>query len=169
MALLIVALVTLLLLANVLGNSATATKLATKRNIKLQGAVSGNADFDGSENVTINTTLTNTTVLTGTIELTANTQENLQKSPLKAIMSSKTLNFPTGFNKDNTIVIFVGFRKTSDKGYAYGWNNYADSSDFVRGTMPYNIIIGPNNITVRLGNFSSDATNYEYKIVLMKI
>lgn len=38
------------------GNSATATKLATKRNIKLQGAVNGNADFDGSADLVINTT-----------------------------------------------------------------------------------------------------------------
>lgn len=34
----------------------TANKLKTARNIKLQGAVSGNADFDGSKNVTIDTT-----------------------------------------------------------------------------------------------------------------
>ena len=159
----------LLLLVNVLGNSATATKLATKRNIKLQGAVSGNADLDGSENVIINTDLANIVTLIGTIELAANSQENIQKDPLKATMSSKTLNFPTGFNKDNTIVIFVGFRKTSDKGYAYGWNNYADSTDFMRGTMPYNVIVGSSGISVRLGNFSSKITNYEYKIALMKI
>lgn len=153
---------------NVHGNADTATKLANKRNVKLQGVVSGNADFDGSEDVIIDTNLTNIVTLTGTIELAANSQENIQKDPLKATMSSKTLNFPTGFNKDNTIVVFVGFRKTSDKGYAYGWNNYADSTDFMRGTMPYNVIVGSNGISVRLGNFSSDVTNYEYKIVLMK-
>mgnify|MGYP006956031235 CR=1 FL=1 len=37
------------------GNSATATKLATARNIAISGAVSGNANFDGSSNITINT------------------------------------------------------------------------------------------------------------------
>lgn len=68
MALLIVALVTLLLLANVLGNSATATKLATKRNIKLQGAVSGNANFDGNENIVINTSLPNIQKETKTVK-----------------------------------------------------------------------------------------------------
>ncbi|WP_200481466.1 MULTISPECIES: phage tail protein [unclassified Acinetobacter] len=41
------------------GNSATATKLATARNIALSGAVSGSANFDGSGNITINTTANN--------------------------------------------------------------------------------------------------------------
>jgi len=38
-------------------NAATASKLKTARNIKLTGAVSGNADFDGSGNIQINATL----------------------------------------------------------------------------------------------------------------
>lgn len=37
------------------GNSATASKLQTARNIKVTGAVNGNANFDGSENIEINT------------------------------------------------------------------------------------------------------------------
>ena len=40
---------------SIIGNAATATKLQTARNIALSGAVSGNADFDGSGNITINT------------------------------------------------------------------------------------------------------------------
>lgn len=143
--------------------------MSTKRRINLQGDIIGNADFDGSESVTINTNLANIATLTGSIELTANSQENIQKTPLQATMSSKTLSFPAGFNKDNTIVLFVGFRKTSDKGFNYGWNNYVSSSDFVRGTMPYDITVGPNGIIMRLGNFSSSSTNFEYKLILMKI
>lgn len=45
----------MLLLATVHGNSATADKLKTARNIKLQGAVSGNANFDGSKDIVIET------------------------------------------------------------------------------------------------------------------
>ena len=44
---------------NISGNAATATKLQTPRNIALSGAVSGNANFDGSGNITINTTANN--------------------------------------------------------------------------------------------------------------
>ena len=43
---------------NILGNAATATKLATARTIALTGDVTGSASFDGSANATINTTST---------------------------------------------------------------------------------------------------------------
>lgn len=42
---------------NISGNSATATKLATARAISLTGNASGSANFDGSGNVSINTTV----------------------------------------------------------------------------------------------------------------
>ena len=41
------------------GNASSASKLATARNIALSGAVSGNAWFDGSGDITINTTANN--------------------------------------------------------------------------------------------------------------
>lgn len=41
---------------NISGNASTATKLATARTISLSGAVTGSASFDGSGNITINTT-----------------------------------------------------------------------------------------------------------------
>lgn len=41
------------------GNAGTATKLATPRIIAIAGAVSGSATFDGSSNVSINSTLAN--------------------------------------------------------------------------------------------------------------
>lgn len=39
------------------GNSDTATKLATARNIAITGDITGNANFDGSSNININTSL----------------------------------------------------------------------------------------------------------------
>ena len=50
--------------ASITGNAATATKLATARNIALSGAVTGNANFDGSGNITIATTATSDPTLT---------------------------------------------------------------------------------------------------------
>lgn len=44
-----------------IGNADTATKLATPRTIRLQGALSGSGAFDGSNNLTINTALNNYT------------------------------------------------------------------------------------------------------------
>ncbi len=44
-------------------NAASASKLKTPRNIALAGAVSGNVDFDGSGNITINTQLKENTAV----------------------------------------------------------------------------------------------------------
>ncbi|MDM1784261.1 phage tail protein [Acinetobacter bereziniae] len=44
---------------NLTGNADTASKFQTSRNIALSGAVSGNADFDGSGNIIINAALNN--------------------------------------------------------------------------------------------------------------
>ena len=43
--------------ASLTGNASTASKLATARNIAISGAVTGNANFDGSGNININTTV----------------------------------------------------------------------------------------------------------------
>lgn len=81
----------------------TTTKLKTARNIKLQGAVSGNANFDGSANITINTTQTNIAVLDGSISLTANTTDNASNNKMQQTQWS--MDYPSGFSKDNSIVI----------------------------------------------------------------
>lgn len=65
------------------GNADTATKLATARNIAVTGAVTGNANFDGSGNISITTTLasgagflpTTGGTLTGILTLNAATPE----------------------------------------------------------------------------------------------
>jgi hypothetical protein len=49
---------------SITGNAATATRLATARNIALSGAVTGSANFDGSGNITISTTATSDPTLT---------------------------------------------------------------------------------------------------------
>jgi hypothetical protein len=48
------------------GNAATASKLATARAITLSGDVTGTVNFDGSEGVTINTTIAGNSVALGT-------------------------------------------------------------------------------------------------------
>ena len=51
--------------ADVVGNADTATKLQTAREIALGGAVTGTATFDGSNNISIETTLKNSGVTAG--------------------------------------------------------------------------------------------------------
>lgn len=58
------------------GNAATATKLANKRTIELTGDVIGEVNFDGSQNVLINTT----SVITNAIKMvTSDTGSDLQR------------------------------------------------------------------------------------------
>ena len=56
------------------GNATTASKLATARTISLSGAVSGSASFNGSGNITINTTMPSTGV--GTVEVSSSQPTN---------------------------------------------------------------------------------------------
>jgi hypothetical protein len=52
--------------SGVVGNASSASKLQNSVNIALQGDTSGSVSFDGSQSVTINTTLSNTGVAQGT-------------------------------------------------------------------------------------------------------
>lgn len=146
----------------------TATKLKTARNISLTGAVSGNVNFDGSKNVSINTTQSNIAVLTGSVSVKksndpGNTFEQTQK----------TLNYPDGFTKDNSVIISYGAsRDPANKGYSFfngsaivGSNSYGWST----GQFPNDFSLRPNDILMNFySGFNQDVTVY-YKLVLMKI
>ena len=156
------------------GNSATATKLQAARNIKLQGAVSGNVNFDGTTNVTINTTQSNIAVLTGNISLQANTTDNASKGVCK--FSETCMNYPSGFTKDNCVVIYYG--RQNNQQSSTGWNNYIDSTDMLIGTLPLRVVLYGNDssinsnyknkIRIMAGNYATNATTCTYKIVLLK-
>lgn len=148
-------------LVSVLGNSATATKLQTARTISLSGDVSGSASFDGSKNVTINTDLANIAVLTGT-----------------AVNGVANINYPSGFNSNNCVVISQMYKRT---GSSTGFNSGTtlEISNGSSGALPNIVELLPANIRVklRLLYISSNNTvfsgnvdfNVEYKIMLMKI
>lgn len=140
------------------GNSATATKLATARNIKLQGAVSGNTNFDGSGNVVINTENNNFSLIEHTISVEANSR------------SEDYLNFPNGFTRDNCMVV--------------SWSTKEDNSSYINSDINFNGNIVNDNYDAKLF-FYSDGSSYirimvdntqqayntkiKFKILLMKI
>lgn len=69
-------------------NAETATKLATPRVIEIAGAVSGSATFDGSDNVSINSTLNNfdaSKITSGTLSADILPEIPLSKIPAAAI------------------------------------------------------------------------------------
>lgn len=70
------------------GNAGTATKLATPRVIAITGAVSGSATFDGSDNVSINSTLNNfdaSKITSGTLSADRLPEIPLSKIPAAAM------------------------------------------------------------------------------------
>ena len=150
----------LLLQLNAHGNSATATKLATARNIKLQGAVSGNANFDGSGNVIITTTQANIAILTGTLTLADG-------------YASGTINYPNGFNSSNCVVLSFMAHNTS-AGNVMGYGYVEKSVGYIAGAIGHCVSMKRDNINIHInnptdGSHSSGTDTFAYKIVLMKV
>lgn len=144
---------------NVHGNSATATKLVTTRKIAVSGAVSGSTNFDGSGNVTITTTQANIAVLNGTIK------EDI------------TINYPSGYNKNNCIVISAMMKMTNEDS-RYGYGSVFNSSIYASGGVPIRVSLGDSNIQLSAKKIllSSGTVQYDsleadmnYKVVLMRV
>lgn len=151
-------------LVGVHGNSATATRLQTARNITLSGDVTGSASFNGSANVTITTNLANVTSLSGTITLTASSSSGTSYS-----QTNLTLNYPSGYNKNNTIVL--GFKcklqGTGTGNYIFGYTPDKMSTSAVSGAYPRTIRLDDNSMYVSVYNLST-SRKLDYVIYLMK-
>lgn len=123
---------------------------------------------DGSAYVLKN----NFAIITGSMTLNGNSDENLEKEPVKVTMTSKEIDFPVGFNKDNCIPISTCFA-IGDRAFSEGWNNYPDSADYLSVTLPYRLTIGSTDdipkLILVLGNMGQSQSTVNYKIVLMKI
>lgn len=135
----------------------SATKLQTKRNIKLQGAVSGNADFDGSGNVTINTTQSNIAVLSGSFDVEATTY------------GKTTINYPSGFTVDNCVLISLGIYAYTKNGYNYYGQMSEFTSDIGYSSLNRKINLDSTGIILQAENKATSSKTITYKIVLMKI
>lgn len=148
----------------------TATKLKTSRNIALSGAVKGNANFDGSGNVTINTTQDNIAVITGSMTLEANSQSNLGSNSEQ--QTNLKINFPTGFNKDNCVCLAFGMKSYAEKNYSYGIGN-TSSNRAVTGSFYRHCVLGASDdntkISLQVWQMGTSKVTAYYKLVLMKI
>lgn len=133
------------------GNSATATKLATARNIKLQGAVSGNTNFDGSENVVINTEIPVSEV---TKELTHKEGEVKIKLKLRKQLNIVYANLEFTIRK-NTQTSFA-FGKIFPSGYEPKENLQINSSGKNTGDLFLKLYIQPTAISGLAINSSTE-------------
>lgn len=126
----------------------TSTKLQTARDIKLQGTVSGNAKFDGSGDITINTTQANIAKVNGTISLT------------KGQGSSGVVAYPSNFNMNNCVVI------SASLSYSGAWHSGEYSNSSIIG-----VTLGSTGITFRC--YSPEqvgpTASADFKVVLMKV
>lgn len=136
----------------------TATKLKTPRNIAISGAISGNANFDGSGNVNIVTKQANVSVLTGELTIPASTSNN------------KIITYPLGYNKANCIEISTAImNKTNEtKGYNYV-GLYTNSSDGLANAYYRRLNLIDSGINLYVTNPNTSNITVLYKIVLMKI
>ena len=146
-------------------NVATATKLATPRVIAIAGAVSGSATFDGSGNVSINSTLNNfdaSKITSGTISI-----DRLPKGALErlVIVANQTARFALTTNDvqegdtvkqtDTGIMYFVvdSTKLDSEAGYSIYTAGAATS-------VPWSGVTGkPTFATVATSGSYNDLTN----------
>ena len=145
------------------GNSATATKLATARNIKLQGAVSGNTNFDGSGNVVINTIQDNILIIIGTIEMPEANSE--------VITGKIEIKYPNGLTKDNCMIISLMSHNTLHNDWWSTSYNSKYSDSMTKGSGDLVATLKPNNITVASNKVSTqeDRKDVTFKLILMKL
>ena len=113
--------------------------MASARNIALTGAVTGNANFDGSGNISITTKQGNIAILTG--KLKANGTD-----------ADTDIAYPNGFNQNNCVVLSYAIKNASNTsgGYTIGMTN--DSASYVRGGMGIAISLRDSKITIRAKN-----------------
>ena len=133
------------------GNAGTATKLKQTKRINIAGAVSGNADFDGSENITIDVSQSNIAVLSGNMTVGAN------------LYGLTQISYPEGFTSSNCVVISLGIQlstSTNKEWYYEDLQNYQYRES--------SIVLYPSDIRLGITNKVSSSRTYNYKIVLLK-
>ena len=101
----------------------------------------------------------------GTVELSASPSSGTAYS-----QTNFTLNYPNGFNKDNTVVI--GFKcklqGTGTGAYIFGYTPDKMSTSAVSGAYPRTVRLNDENMTVSVYNLSSQR-KMDYVIYLMKM
>lgn len=150
----------------------TATKLQNLRKIKIEGAVEGEVDFDGSQNVTIATTQANIAILEGDL-------------PNDGINTEIIVGYPKGFSRDNCAVISKsGIRAPSQEGRIYTTGTTFDSASYARGGVTISADLNSSGIRITAKNIQinegtsglngitralGSETKFGYRVILMKI
>lgn len=86
----------------------------------------------------------------------------------KSSSGAKTINYPSGFTKDNCVAIACGIDAVAGRGYNYV-GQYVDSSDGLNSSFTRRLNLADSNITLVVRNPNSSNLTVKYRIVLMKI
>lgn len=131
----------------------------------------GNANKLGGKDASQYTTNDKFAVLTGSVNCTANTEQNLGYSD--CTYTNIELDFPAGFTSQNCVVVSINSKNGDAYGFSYGSGRGPITAlDMSWGTEPIKIMLGFNNqekIKLSVGNYATSAKVRHYKIVLMKI
>ncbi len=143
----------------------TADRLKTARKISINGAVKGEANFDGSKDVTINVIQDNIAVVEGS--------QVLKDAPTDTMETHSTtafrVNLPSGFTHHNCFVISIGtkFLQTDD-GFGYGTAAEYDVFAMSNNLIPLRVMLEKEDVILfEAENCYKDVT-LRYQIVLMK-
>lgn len=142
----------------------TASKLATARNIKIQGAVSGNANFDGSQNVTIETTQENIVILKGKVSVPASNTQGQYNADADA-----NVNYPKGFTLSNTKIIGIATSLPAKGDYTSGNAGKFSTINMQRGYFPCTVTKQKEGLIVTIYNGTNQAVVVDYEITLLMI
>lgn len=135
----------------------TTGKWGVSRKITINGALSGNANVDGSKDITITVSQANMAILTGSFTANAETAARV-----------KTIAYPTGYNKSNCVIIAYGRQYSENVGYAFGHHSN-DSAGMMYASNDGNACLAPDNIELWYRNIAQSKITINYKLVLLKI
>ena len=108
----------------------------------------------------------NVAVIYGKVNTSAVTGES-------TVFTTVKIDFPEGFNKDNCVVVSTGIKRTSENnGYSFEHTSLTDPRTWLRGGIGRIVTFNYHNdgkITFSIETPFTEAYEFEYKIVLMKI
>lgn len=90
-----------------------------------------------------------------------------------------TIPYPTGFNKDNCVIISTMFQHPTSEQGTWGTGSVFNSSSYMTGSLPHRTYLNSSGINVEVKNIlfingetvsiMDNKITHNYKIVLMKI
>ena len=137
---------------SITGNQATASKLSTARTISLAGSVTGSQSFDGSQNITINTTTNHTHPSSDITDQTPNNTPNtIVKRDSNGSFKQQNIDIISLSNNGTAII-------NNQRVYNAVWNDlqeqfevdniYINDTDILKSWVNYPVVMINNRVSI---------------------